>query len=238
MAFCGNCGAQMEATERFCVKCGRDVTVRPAATPIAAVPTPAAPPVQPMAAMPSAYAPPAAMPSAYTPPASMPVAVMPQAQPNRGGMMGVIVVLLALAGGGYYYYTHYIKPTPPASQPQSNPNPGPNPPSPGPGGGSNAALVKAQDFEAQWQNVSGMIQLNNETWKNNGTVTVQSATLECDQLDANGNTLDEMRTTLNGPVAAGATDGFSPFTMGATAANTTKVNCQIVHVKLPAAPGQ
>jgi hypothetical protein len=175
--------------------------------------------------MPSAYAPPAAMPSAYVPPAAMPVAVMPQAQSSRGGMMGVIVVLLALAGGGYYYYTHYIKPTPPASQPQPSPNPGPNPPNPGPnpGGGSNAALVKAQDFEAQWQNVSGMIQLNNETWKNNGTVTVQSATLECDQLDANGNTLDEMRTTLNGPVAAGDTDGFSPFTMGATAANTAEI---------------
>jgi hypothetical protein len=162
------------------------------------------------------------------PPSAIPVAVglPPQAPAKKSGPLSTIIVLALLAGGGYYWYTHHYPPAP-------APTPAPQP---GPGGGSgsgssNADLAKQQDFEATWQNVNGMVQLSSETWKNNASVSVQSATLECDQLDTAKNVLDEMRTTLNGPVAPGATDGFSPFTMGAVAANVNSVKCTIVHVK-------
>jgi hypothetical protein len=212
MAFCGNCGAQMDASERFCVKCGKDNSVKTATAPVAAAPPPV-PPAPPVTPAPAMYA---------APPAPIPVAVgmPPQAPAKKSGPLSTIVVLALLAGGGYYYYTHHYPPAP-APQPQPNPNPGP----------SNADLAKQQDFEATWQNVNGMVQLSSETWKNNASVSVESATMECDQLDSAGNLLDEMRTTLNGPVAPGATDGFSPFSMGAVAANLSKVHCYIVHVK-------
>lgn len=220
MAFCGNCGAQMDASERFCVKCGKDNGIRPAAVPVAApvaVAPSSAPPAPPVAPAPAMYA---------APPSAIPVAVglPPQAPAKKSGPLSTIIVLALLAGGGYYYYTHHYPPAPaPTPQPQ-----------PGPGGGSgssNAELAKQQDFEATWQNVNGMVQLSSETWKNNASVSVQSATMECDQLDTSGNVLDEMRTTLNGPVAPGATDSFDPFSMGAVAANLNKVHCYIVHVK-------
>jgi hypothetical protein len=216
MAFCGNCGAQMDASERFCVKCGKDNSVKAATAPVAAVPPPA-PPAPPVAPAPAMYA---------APPAGIPVAVglPPQAPAKKSGSLSTIVVLALLAGGGYYYYTHQ-KPATPTPTPQSQPQPGPG------SGPSNADLAKQQDFEATWQNVNGMVQLSSETWKNNASVSVQSATLECDQLDSGKNVLDEMRTTLNGPVAPGATDGFSPFSMGAIAANVNSVKCTIVHVK-------
>ena len=62
-------------------------------------------------------------------------------------------------------------------------------------------------------------------------MAVQSSTLECDQVDNNNTTLDQMRTTLNGPVQPGANATFNPFNMGAVAANMTKVNCYVTHVK-------
>ena len=209
MAFCGNCGAQMEASERFCVKCGKDNGARTAAAPVAtpvAVPPPVAP-TPPVAPAPGMYA---------VPPGTIPVAVgvPPQVPAKKNNTLGTIIVLALLAGGGYYYYTHH-----------SPPAPAPKP------GSSNSDLAKQQDFEASWQNVNGAIQVFNGSWKNNATVSVQTATLECDQLDGSGNTLDEMRTTLNGPVAAGATATFNPFSMGAVAANLNKVHCYVVHVK-------
>jgi hypothetical protein len=62
-------------------------------------------------------------------------------------------------------------------------------------------------------------------------VTVASATLECDQYDAAGNELDQMRTTVNGPVQPGGTDTFNPFSMGAVANNLNKVTCTIMYAK-------
>lgn len=205
MAFCGNCGAQLEGNERFCVKCGRDTTLQ-AAAPAASAPVASAapPPVQPIAAMP---------PGAYAaPPGAIPVAMMPpQAQQKRGGTMGLIIVLAALAAVGYYYYTHHK----PITQ--------------GSSGGTAAALGKLQVFVGSWQNVNGFVQITNGTWKNNANVAVQTATVQCIQYDGSGNLLDEMNTTMTGPVAPGNTANVNQFNAGAAAANLSSVKCTVTY---------
>lgn len=218
MAFCSNCGNQLEGNERFCGKCGSDVSAKtgPAAGPVAAGPIavpravpsaamPPAQPVQPMAAMPGMYAAPGAIPMA--------VAMPPQAPAKRGITLGTVVIIAALAAAGYYYYKNYYVPE---HQKQN---------------GGAAALGKLQAFDAHWQTVNGYIELTNGKWTNNSTVAVQSATLECDQYDAGGNDLDQMRTTLTGPVNPGGTDSFNPFNMGAVANNLNKVTCTILYAK-------
>ena len=221
MAFCSNCGNQLEGNERFCGKCGSDVSGKTAAGAVAAGPV-AVGQVAPPRAVPSAAAPPvqpiqpiAAMPGVYAAPGAIPMAVaMPQQAPaKRGITLGTVVIIAALAAGGYYYYKNYY---PPASQTQK---------------GAGAALAKQQAFDAHWQTVNGYIQLTNGKWTNNSTVAVQSATLECDQYDVGGNDLDQMRTTLTGPVNPGETDTFNPFNMGAVANNLNKVTCTIMYVK-------
>jgi len=190
MAFCSNCGNQLEGNERFCVKCGSDVSAKTgAAGPVASasaagprvVPSMPMQPVQPMTAMPGPYAAPGPIP--------VPMAIAQQPPAKKGVTFGTLAVVAALALGGYYYYTHYyVKDHPPAaakSQPQ---------------GGTAAALGKQQAFDAHWQTVNGFVQLSNGKWTNNANVAIQSSTLECDQYDAGGNLLDQMRTTLNGPV--------------------------------------
>jgi hypothetical protein len=212
------------------VKCGKDNGLRPAAAqvaaPVAVAPPPPAPPVQPFAPAPGMYA---------APPGAIPIAVPPQVPAKKSGTMGSVIVLAILAAGGYWYYTQH-KPAgqnPPAAQAPGGGAPPAGQAPPASGAGANADLAKQQAFDAHWQNVNGMIQLSNGTWKNNGSATVQSATLECDQFDAAKNVLNMMRTTLNGPVAPGATDGFSPFWMGAASANLDAVTCTIIHVKQP-----
>ncbi len=137
--------------------------------------------------------------------------------------IGIVVVVLAI--GGYYYYSHRPPVTPAAPAPSAPVAPTP------PAQGQEAAQVKQQTFNAHWQTVGGFIQISNGVWINNATVALQSSTLECDQVDSDNNTLDEMRTTLNGPVQPGANATFNPFNMGAVAARMTKVNCYITHVK-------
>lgn len=258
MAFCSNCGNQLEANERFCVKCGSDTTVKAggaAAPGVAAVaptvatvapgmgasgprpvPSMPMPPVQPV----QPYQPMAPMPGAYVAPGPIPVgvAIPQQAQQKKGLTMGTVVVLIALAVGGYYYYTHYYERDHPAASqtPGQTPPAGPaQPPGPaqpnGPQSGGAAALGKQQAFDAHWQAVNGFIQLSNGKWTNNASVAVQSATLVCQQLDAAGNDLDEMRTTLNGPVQPGGTDTFDPFNVGAVASNLSRVSCTIQYAK-------
>jgi hypothetical protein len=216
MAFCGNCGTQLQGDERFCVACGKDLkpagatTAAAPANPAASVPTL---PTQPFAAQPVAAA-----PGQYAAPGPIPIAIaVPPAQAKHGGRWGSIILLLALGGAGYYYYTHRTPPAPPVD---------------------NATLTKQQAFDAHWDAINGFIQISNGKWTNNSQVPVQSATLECDQYDAAGTNLDQMRTTLNGPLQPGATDNFNPFQMGAVANNLNRVTCSIVHVKQPAAPGQ
>lgn len=223
MAFCSNCGNQMIGATKFCPQCGAD-TSRPSGT-TAAAPAPVAgvapPPIQPVAA-----------PAPYTPAGAIPVAIpVPPAQPaQKKGMMGTVVVVLAVLAVGYYYYkTH-----PPTPTPAPTPAPAPAPaPAPGPsgGGGPNAALVNLQDFNAHWQDQSGMLMLTSATWKNNSTTNITSATLQCRQFNAGGTDLSEYRVTLNGPTNAGDTSTFSNVSLGATAPGMTKVDCSIIHVK-------
>jgi len=233
MAFCGNCGNQMEGNERFCVKCGRDMTANgattatapPPAAPVTAAPAapPPPPPVQQMQPM----QPPMPPPPGYMPPGVIPMGIPMQPPPaKKGGMFGTIVVVVLILGGiGYYYDKH--------------------PPTPAAGGAApssqwtqDEALAKQQAFDAHWDAVNGFVQLSNGKWTNNSTAPVQSATLECDQFDTAGNNLDQMRTTLNGPLQPGTTDSFNAFQMGAVATNMNKVTCTIIHVKQPGEPAQ
>jgi hypothetical protein len=219
MTFCSNCGAQLDGKEKFCVKCGTPVGDAPPAATAAPPVTPAPPHVAPTYAAPVQ---PMAIPAGY-PPGTVPimVAAPPQVPAKRG--VGTIVAVVAVAAMGYYFYTHR---TPPAAAPAT----------PAAQSGANAALVKQQAFSAHWQTENGFIQISNGAWKNNATVPIQSATLECDQYNAGGTDLDEMQTTLNGPVPPGTTSTFPAFQMGEVANNLDHVTCTIVHIKQPTPP--
>jgi hypothetical protein len=227
MAFCSNCGTQLKGDERFCEKCGTDVSAKTAAAPAAPAPAPPPPPqVHPVAVAPPPYAAPAPYPVA--------VAVPPPAPAKSGNTIGTIVILAILAGGGYYWYTHRPPVTPPAAPsnpPATPPSSAPANPQAPPAAGTEATLVKAQTFAATWKNTAGFVEIDNSKWTNGGTVAIQSATLECDQISAANAILDSMRTTLNGPNPPGDAMTFNPFQMGATVAATTHVNCYVVHVK-------
>ena len=80
--------------------------------------------------------------------------------------------------------------------------------------------------------------ITNGKWTNHATVPIASATLECDQYNEYGTDLAQMRTALNGPLQAGATQSYNPFQMGAVARDVNKVTCTIVHVKAVGASGQ
>lgn len=205
MAFCKNCGTQLQGDERFCPGCGKDVSATPAAT----IPPTVIPPGQ-HASYPPAQ-PFSGAPGTYLPPGAIPIAVMPQAPPKRGGWIKTLLIIAVVIAVGYYYVSHL-------------------PPSPA-DPAANAALTKQQAFDAHWQNVYGFVQVSNGKWTNNATVAVNSAILECDQYDSNGTDLAQMRTTLNGPIQPGASATFNPFQMGAVATNVYKVTCTIVHVK-------
>jgi hypothetical protein len=224
MTFCSNCGASLDGKDKFCVKCGTPVVDAP---PAAAAAPPVAPPPPHLAPVYAAPVQSMAMPAGY-PPGTVPimVAAPPQAPAKRSGV-GTIVAVVAVAAMGYYFYTHRT-PTPP-----------PAPPTPTHQPGENAALVKQQAFSAHWQTENAFIQISNGAWKNNATVPIQSATLECDQFSANGTDLDEMQTTLKGPVPPGTTSTFPVFQMGEVANYLDHVTCTIVHIKQPTpAPAQ
>jgi hypothetical protein len=150
-------------------------------------------------------------------------------------MLGTVIVIVIVAGLGYYYYS---KAHPGAGSPASNPpaasQPAPQPGAPTPppaGSGGNAALVNQQAFNAHWQEENGFLVLTTATWANNSGVGLTSAVVQCEQDDANGTDLSQYRVTLNGPTNANTTSSYSNIRIGAFIANTTKVNCTIVHVK-------
>jgi hypothetical protein len=256
--FCSKCGTQLEGNERFCVKCGNDMTAA-APAPVAAAPP--APVAQPMAPPPSGYAAPppqgyaAPPPPGYGAPGPVPMMGVPppvQPQKKNSAMWGVIAIAL-MAGGWYYYHNQQQTQTPPANNPPAQPGtapgqpggaPGGNPGTapgqgqappapggvPGAGGGNNAALVNLQSFSGRWVPDNGYVEVSNGQWKNGSTVNIQSATLECIQYDANGSSLTSMQTTLNGPTAPQTTSTFGPFPMGAISQGMSKVNCGIIGV--------
>jgi hypothetical protein len=174
----------------------------------------------------------AAVPVAYPPQIPVAMPMPPQAPAQSGNKMWTWIVVIALAAGGYYYYTHRA-PATPATPPAATPPAATPPAAPAPGApkpGDNAAVAKLQVFNAHWQAVNGFIQISSGSWTDNATVPLQSSTLECDQYDANNNDLDQMTTTLNGPIQPAATLTFNPFNMGAVATNMNHVTCSITHV--------
>ncbi len=200
MAFCGNCGNQLQSDERFCVKCGHDVSANaaPAAAPVAAS---AAPPLQPAAAV------------QYAAPGAIPIAVaVPQAPPKRGGMVGTVIVILLVLAAGYYYAKHRTPATPPT------------PPV------TTAQLAQQQDFAGHWENIFGFIEVSNGKWTNNAKVAIQTAPLASDHYSSNNTDLAQMRTTLNGPLQPGASSTFNTFQMGTVADYMNRVSCWIVDV--------
>ncbi len=119
---CSKCGAQLEGNERFCVKCGNDVTASaPVAAPPAGYAAAAVPP-------PPGYAAPMLAPAPGRVPMS--VAMPPQAPAHKSGMLW-LVILVAVGAGGWYYYKHnpdtQTQPqgNPPAQQPAQQPVPQP-----------------------------------------------------------------------------------------------------------------
>jgi len=177
----------------------------------------------------------------------------PPAHAKGHGLVWLLLLAILIGGGCYYYYVHYYKPrhqqtqTQPSQQPtspQQNPQgqPGQQPGPPGqpnpqgqPGqGGNNQALVQEQQFSWKGQPESGYVMVTQAQWTNGSNVTIQSATLECDQYNAQNQSIGSMQTTLNGPLQAGQTENFGQFQMGQLANGVANVKCQIVAVN-PAA---
>ncbi len=214
MAFCSNCGKQLEGSGRFCNNCGADTMAAANSAPAPApVPPPAASPQPTMAGVPVQYAPPGAVPIAVGIPTSPPATAQ-----KRGGMMGTLLVLAAIVGGGYYYYNHGKMPAP---------GPGPSPPPQT----DTKALVQQQSFSAQWQSENGMLVLTSAKWTNSANVTLSAATVQCEQYNAEGTDLSQYRVTLNGPTEPNTASTYSNIQMGAVATGMSKVNCDVVHVK-------
>jgi hypothetical protein len=253
MAFCSSCGAQLEGDSRFCAKCGADQTANaggapavPAAAPQAAIPPQ---PAQPFAGTPPQYPPP------HMP---IPVMTMPPAAPAKGNTwLWVAIVVAAVLCGLYYIGTHDKQNPGPTPTPQGQPGtPGPQgqpgtptpqaqpgqqpgfpqqqPANPGQQpagqGGANQALVAAQEFAGRYDGVNGYIQISQAQWRNGANVAIQTATLECIQYNAAGQSITQTQTTLRGPAQPGQTLSFSPFQIGAEAQGVAKVNCGIVAV--------
>ena len=217
-AFCSNCGKPLEGSGRFCASCGAEAMPANAGTYGAPGPAPVAslPPAQPIAAAPVQYVPPAA--------AAIPAGIPPTpqaAQQKRGGMIGTLLVLAAIVGGGYYYSNHGKAPAPSPA-----PTPGPTPPA-----SNDKALVQQQSFNAQWQDESGMLVLTSAKWTNSANVTLSSATVQCEQYNADGTDLSQYRVTLTGPTEGNTTSTYSNIQIGAVASGMSKVNCDVVHVK-------
>ena len=239
MTTCSKCGAQLQGDERFCVKCGNDMSAQPAVTAASAVPA--------MQAM---------QPAAYAMQGGVPVAVpLPMPAPaKKVGLMWVVVVIGVLVLAYYYHAKHQpVAQTQPASnpaqpgsnpaQPGSNPaQPGSNPAQPGaaPGGapsqpGVNPGQPVATPLEVRQQALSGryvaeygFVEVVGARWANNSSVIMRSATIECIQYAANGTALSEATNNLNGPVDPGHYVTFGPFQMGRIVAYASRVNCGII----------
>ena len=199
MAFCSNCGTQLEGTERFCVRCGVEQTTKAGgaavAVPSAAAPPAAMPPqpVQPFAGVPHQH-PPA--------PAPIPIMMPPPAPAKGSSLKWIVMVLIVVAGG--FYYNHY------RHQQQHQ------------------ALAQAQQFIGNWDNVNGFVQISQGQWRNGSTVIIQSVTLECTQFAQSGQAISHFDSRLNGPVQPGQTILFNPFQMGQMAQGVSKLQCSVV----------
>jgi hypothetical protein len=249
-AFCSKCGSHVEDNERFCPKCGNDVTAGAAAPVLAAAPAPVAPPPPVyVAPPPQSYAAPppppqsypAPPPPGYGAPGPIPVVIPAADGAKKNNTLWLAIAVAAAAGGWYYYHQQHPTPTP-TPQTQNPPvQPGGAPPQPatpaqpgGPGpGGPNAALVQQQQWSSQEQPVNGQVQVQNGKWVNGAQVAITTAVLECDQYDANQTVLAQNQTNLtlsNPPLTPGGDATFNNFNAGQIVQNVNSVNCGIVAV--------
>ncbi len=128
MAFCSNCGAQLEGDSRFCVKCGSEI-VQEAAAPMATTPAAAVAAVSaPAAFKPVLFAPPpSAQPFVPPPippgaPGQIPIVMglPPQSAAKGKGWLWGLIIVCAVLYGLYYIGTH-------DQQNQQNPGQAPAP---------------------------------------------------------------------------------------------------------------
>ena len=150
------------------------------------------------------------------PPGAIPIPVAGSQSAAKHTRRSLMIALILLAVATAYYFVTHQQPAVPSPR--------------------NAALAAQQDFKAKWVTANGYVQISNGRWTNHSDVTIESATLQCDEYDAKGSDLDQTRTRLSGPLQPGATDTFDPFQMGAVAPNLSDVRCTIVRVQQP--PGQ
>jgi hypothetical protein len=159
-------------------------------------------------------------PGVYGVPGQIPVVMaMPPAPAKRGGKMTTIIAVLLAVWFAGYYLTHRTPPITPAQA-----------------AAAEAALAKQQSFDCNFRNADGYLQVTNGKWTNHSSVAIQAATLECDQTDANGTDLDEMRINLKspqGPLQPGGSQDYNAFQMGEIANYATKVHCTVVTVTPP-----
>jgi len=260
MAFCSSCGAQLGDGERFCRKCGADQTANAGGAPDAipqpvGAPPLAAPPQMPFVApaqIPMSVAMPPQVPARksgmmwlgiiivaaggyyyYThymhpqgqtpgnPPQSQPA---PQNQPGPQSQPGPQGQTPPQGQPGIPGQ----QPGAPGQQPASYP--GQQPGGQGQPGGNNQALVQQQQFAWKGAPEGGYAEITQAAWKNGSNVTIQSATLDCVEFNANNQAIAQMQTTLNGPAAPGQILTFSQIRMGQLAQGVSQVKCRIVAV--------
>jgi hypothetical protein len=171
-------------------------------------------------------------------PAPVPVFVSTPAPPAKTSSKVWTWVIIAIVLLGGYYYSKTTTPTTPTPAAPAQPGAPGQPGTPGQPGapaqpgvqGQPVSPVAQQSFSGHWKAIYGQVEVTNASWTNKSSVTIQSATLQCDQYAANGADIAQTRMTLNGPVQPGGTTTFNPFQMGAVNVYMTRVNCAIVAV--------
>jgi hypothetical protein len=178
-------------------------------------------------------APPAApYPQYYPAPGQIPIMPMPQEVPKHHGAAWWIVIIAGILFGLWWIGTHDQQ----SQQPAPTPPPGGAPPTGGapPAAGPNAGAAAQQAYTTDWNVVNGDVHLSNQKWTNNSNVTIQSADLECDQIDQTGADAAQKHVDLTDQTGAsikpGDTEQFGDLDLGPAVPNLTKVNCGIVGV--------
>lgn len=255
MAFCSKCGNHLEGNEKFCVKCGADLTTSP---PLATPPTapPPAPPAPPYAA-------------GYPAGGPMPIAVAVPPPPAKRGVWGWLAVIAVLLGSTAFYYNKAQHPDAAACAAVNNNNGGNNGGS-GNGGGGNGgggnngggsgggntgggnsgggnngggnggggnngpslqALLQQQTVDFTWA-VTNNVVLVQAKWTNNSTSNFTNGILTCVQYNAGGSQLSSSTNTLLGPVNANTINTYNNVNMGAPSQGLDKLGCSMTNLTL------
>jgi hypothetical protein len=143
----------------------------------------------------------------------------PQAPASNNNWLWGVIIVGAILYGLYYIGTHDQPATGTTPAPQTQPG------APGQGGANQALVAQQQFLNPSYNAVNGYVQVSQAQWMNGSNVTIQSATLGCEQLDANGQGLAQDPVTVTGPAPAGQTVTLRTFQIGAVAQGAAKVNC-------------